>query len=64
MKIPRKIVNKWKVLYDHGDIIEISKEYKLDKRTVSKGLKGECDTNVFSAISSFYIKKDALLKTA
>lgn len=64
MKIPRKITNKWKLLYDHGDIIEIAKESMIDKRSVSKGLKGECEPNVFTAIATFYSKKEDLLKTA
>lgn len=64
MRIPKRIINKWKILYDRGDIAAICERHNLDKRTVSKGLKGECDTIVFNAIVEFYSAKEQLLKTA
>ena len=56
--------NKWKLLYDRGDITKISEENEIDPRKVSKGLKGECDTDVFNAISKFYDQRKEVLKTA
>lgn len=63
MKIPRKIANRWKLLYDRGDIVQIAEQNDIDPRTVSKGIKGECNEQVFAAISKFYNEKEQLLKT-
>lgn len=64
MKIPKTVTNKWKLLYDRGDINKICEANDIDPRKVSKGIKGECEPEVFTAISKFYNEKQDLLKTA
>lgn len=65
MKIPEKLIEKWKLLRSSGDNLKISQANKgVISMDVSRAFKsGECSEEVFEAIASFYKAREKKLKT-
>jgi hypothetical protein len=59
-KVGQEIRDRWKLLFQFGDIQAIHEESGLSRTTISNALKhGEMTRETFEAIDLFYVKKES-----
>lgn len=54
MKINSKIIKKWKVLREHGDVAALVEYTGKSQPTIIKALKGEASEETVSMINKFF----------
>lgn len=68
MKIPNDILNKWKLLREHGDVKALCEDCKYSRPVIISALNGEATETVFTKVNEWYKQKEArqqqLLKSA
>lgn len=58
MKIPKQILESWKIQREFGDVKLISEYTGISRTTVANALNnGRMNENTFEAISNFYTNK-------
>ena len=63
MIVPKKLLNKWKVLRSEHDVRLISSEVGVSTVTVSEVFRtGKCNDSLFEAMAKFYTKKAETVK--
>ena len=65
MEIPKKIIDKWRLLRTHGDAKKIAEAANVSRVTIQNVYtSGETNDEVFKAMSDFYQKRIELIKEA